>query len=102
MEDFKWLKSSNSVLQLSKALQKIEKAIKKQKENPMKKESAIEELNFLKDQCLSNNVQLSLLAVQSLYSLVEKNILDPASVLTMFITMLSNAKYVANININLF
>lgn len=99
MEDLKWLAGSNSVLQLSKALQKIEKTIKKQREDPTKKESAIEELNFLKDQCLSNNIQLSLLSSQTLYSLVETNVLGPASVLTMFITMLSNAKYVFKINI---
>lgn len=92
MEDLKWLTESNNVLQLSKALQKIEKAIELQIKDPTKKESAIEELNFLREQCLSNNVQLGLLSTQTLYSLVESNVLQPASVLTMFITMLSNAK----------
>ncbi|XP_055302054.1 focadhesin [Sitodiplosis mosellana] len=91
MEDLKCLADSNNMLQLSKALQKIEKAIEQQKKDSAKKESAIEELNFLKEQCLSNNIQLSLLSSQSLYGLVENNVLEPANVLTMFITMLSNA-----------
>lgn len=95
MEDLKHLAGqTNNVLQLSKALQKVEKAIEQQKKNAAKKESAIEELNFLKEQCLSKNIQLSLLSSQSLYNLVESGVLQPASVLTMFITMLSNAKYV--------
>lgn len=96
MEDLKCLSDHNSVLQLSKALQKIEKAIELQKKDSSKKETEIEELNFLKELCLSNNVQLSLLSSQTLYGLVESGILDPANVLTMFITMLSNAKYVSN------
>lgn len=99
MEDLKCLSGHNNVLQLSKALQKIEKAIELQKKDSSKKESAIEELNFLKEQCLSNNVQLSLLSSQTLYGLVESGILEPANVLTIFITMLSNAKYVSKQNI---
>ncbi|XP_031635799.1 focadhesin [Contarinia nasturtii] len=91
MEDLKHSTNHNNVLQLSKALQKIAKAIEQQKKDPTKKESTIEELNFLKEQCISNNTQLSLLASQQLYGLVENGVLEPANVLTMFITMLSNA-----------
>lgn len=94
MEDLKQLARHNSLLQLSKALQKIEKLIEQQKKDPTKKESTIAELNFLKEQCLSNNVQLSLLSCQTLYGLVENSVLEAANVLTMFITMLSNAKWV--------
>lgn len=92
MEDLKHLTSRINVLQTSKALQKIAKVIEEQKKDPSKKEFAIEELNFLKEQCLSNNVQLSQLSTQTLYGLVESGILEPANVLTMYITMLSNAK----------
>lgn len=92
MEDLKHLTSQINVLQTSKALQKIAKVIEEQKKDPSKKEFAIEELNFLKEQCLSNNVQLSQLSTQTLYGLVESGILEPANVLTMYITMLSNAK----------
>lgn len=92
MEDLKYLTSQNNVLQLSKALQKVGKAIEHQKKDPTKKESTIEELNYLKEQCMSANVHLSLLSNQTLYGLVESGVLEPANVLTMFITMLSNAK----------
>lgn len=93
MEDLKTLTTHNNVLEISKALQKISKAIEEQKKDNSKKEFAIEELKCLKEQCLSNHVQLSQMCTQTLYSLVENGILEPANVLTMFITMLSNAKY---------
>lgn len=92
MDDLKQLVNENNVLRLSKALQKITKAIEQQKKDSTKKESAIEELNFLKEQCNSNNVHLSSLSCQTLYTLVENGVLQPANVLTMFMTMLSNAK----------
>lgn len=92
MEDLKHLTNQINVLKISKALQKIAKVIEEQKKDASKKEFAIEELNFLKEQCLSNNVQLSQLSTQTLYGLVQKGILEPANVLTMYITMLSNAK----------
>lgn len=92
MEDLKQLSNKSDVLQLSKALQKIATAIEEQKKDKTKKESAIQELVFLKEQCQSNNIQLSLLSTQTLYALVENGILDAADVLTMFITMLTNAK----------
>lgn len=92
MDDLKNLSGQTNVLQLSKALQKIAKTIEQQKKDSTKKELTIEELNFLKEQCLSNNVQLSLLSSQTLYGLVESGVLEPANVLTIYITMLPNAK----------
>lgn len=92
MEDLKQLVNKSDVLQLSKALQKIASAIGEQKKDKTKKESAIQELTFLKEQCQSNNIQLSLLSTQTLYGLVENGVLDPADVLAMFLTMLTNAK----------
>lgn len=92
MEDLKHSTNQNNVLQLSKALQKIGKLIEQQKKDPAKKESAIEELNFLKEQCMSDSIQLSLLSSQTLYGLVENGVLEATNVLIMFITMLSNAK----------
>lgn len=92
MEDLKQLSNKSDVLPLSKALQKIATAIEEQKKDKTKKESAIQELVFLKEQCQSNNIQLSLLSAQTLYGLVENGILDAADVLTMFLTMLANAK----------
>lgn len=92
MEDLKQIANKSDVLQLSKALQKIATAIEEQKKDKTKKESAIQELVFLKEQCQSNYIQLSLLATQTLYGLVENGILDAADVLTMFLTMVTNAK----------
>lgn len=92
MEDLKQISNKSDVLQLSKALQKIATAIEAQKKDKTQKESAIQELVFLKEQCQSNNIQLSLLSTQTLYSLVENGILDAADVLTMLLTMLTNAK----------
>lgn len=91
MEDLKNLSDHTNVLQISKALQKIAKVIEEEKKDTSKKEFAIEELIFLKELCLSNNVQLSHLSSQTLYGLVETGVLEPANVMTMFITMLSNA-----------
>lgn len=92
MEDLKQVVNKSDVLQLSKVLQKIASAIEEQKKDKTKKESAIQELIFLKEQCQSNNIQLCLLSTQTLYGLVENGILDAADVLTMLLTMLTNAK----------
>lgn len=91
MEDVKQVANKNDVLQLSKALQRIASAIEDHKMDKTKKESSIEELVFLKEQCQSNNIQLSLLSCQTLYGLVENGVLDAADVLTIFLTMLTNA-----------
>lgn len=91
MEDLKHITNNSNVLQLSKVLQKIASAIEKQKKDKTKNESTIQELTFLKEQCQSNNIQLSLLAAQTLYGLVESGILDAANALTMYLTMLTNA-----------
>lgn len=91
MEDLKHLTNKNDTLQLTKALQKIASTIEDQKKDKTKKESAIEELNYLKEQCQSNDIQLSLLSSQTLYGLVENEVLDAADVLTMFLAMLKNA-----------
>lgn len=91
MEDLKHITNNSNVLQLSKVLQKIASAIEEQKKDKTKNESTIQELTFLKEQCQSNNIQLSLLAAQTLYGLVESGILDAANALTMYLTMLTNA-----------
>lgn len=92
MEDLTHLDNQNNVLQLSKVFHKIGKTIEQQKKDCTKQESAIEELNFLKEQCVSSNVIVSSLASQTLFSLVENGVLSPANVLSIFITMLSNSK----------
>lgn len=91
MDDLKHLTHPKSLLPLANALQKISQSIKRQKLDENVKESAIKEIDFLKEQCLSENRRLSLLSCQSLYGLVENGVLQPANVLTMFISLLSNA-----------
>lgn len=91
MDELKQLTHPKSVLPLANVLQKISQSIKRQKVDENVKESAIKEIDFLKEQCLSENMRLSLLSCQSLYCLVEDGVLQPANVLTMFMSMLSNA-----------
>lgn len=91
MDELKHLTHPKSLLPLANALQKVSQSIRRQKLDENVKENAIKEIDFLKEQCLSENKQLSLMSCQSLYSLVEDGVLQPASVLTMFISLLSNA-----------
>lgn len=91
MDDLKYLRHPESLLPLVYALQKISQSIRRQKLDENVKESAIKEIGYLKEQCLSENTRLSLLSCQSFYGLVENGILQPANVLTMFISLLSNA-----------
>lgn len=93
MDELKNLVNPKNVLQLSKSLQKIAKSIEDRKKEQGKLDSTSTELNFLKEQCLSKNIQLSLLSCQTLYGLIEKGVIEPASGLTTFITMLSSAGY---------
>lgn len=91
MDELKHLTHPTSLLPLANALQKIVQSIKRQKLDEHVQENAIKEIEWLKDQCASDNMQLSLLSCQSLYCLVEDGVLQPANVLTMFMSLLSNA-----------
>lgn len=93
MNEIKNLVNPNNVLQISKSLQKIAKAIEDRTKELNKLDSSSAELDFLKQQCLSKNIQLSLLSCQTLYGLIENGVIEPASGLTTFITMLSSARY---------
>lgn len=92
MDEIKQLSNSKNVLQISKTLQKIAKRLEQQKKDQGKIEPTFTELNLLKEQCLSKNIQLSLLSCQTLFGLIENDIIEPANGLTMFITMLSGAR----------
>lgn len=92
MEDLKSLSDSGHVLQVSNALQKISKSIRRQKIDDKVAEHNIREIEFLKEQCQSPNVQLSLLACQTLTQLSEDAVLQSGRVLTMLISMLPNAR----------
>lgn len=93
MDEVKNLQKSKNVLQLSNALQKLIQSIERKLKDEKVKEIGHKEVEFLKEQCLSKNHQLSLLACQSLFRLVETGILLPANVLTMFMGMMTIARY---------
>ena len=92
MDEIKHLTDPENTLQIINALQKISKSIERQKSKTDFKESAVKEIDFLKEQCQSANVQLSLLSCQLFVHLVENGVLQPANILTMFISMLPNAR----------
>lgn len=95
---FVWLPKSGqlngqrNVLQITNALQKICKTIHKQKFTDKVPEANIKEIDFLKEQCQSPNGPVNLLSCQSLVHLVQGGVLQPAKILSMFISMLSNAR----------
>lgn len=93
MDEIKNSVNLKNVLQLSKSLQKIAKSIEDRKKEQTKLDSTSAELNFLKEQCLSENIQLSLLSCQTLYGLIKTGCIEPSSGLMTFITMLSSARY---------
>lgn len=93
MDEIKNIVNPNNVLQISKSLQKIAKTIEDGKKEQNNLDSSSAELDFLKQQCLSKNIQLSLLSCQTFYGLIENGVIEPASGLTTFITMLSSARY---------
>lgn len=92
MDELKNLTDQRNVLQITNALQKICKSIHKQKFTDNVPEANIKEIEFLKEQCQSPNGPVSLLSCQSLVYLVQDGVLQPAKILTMFISMLSNAR----------
>lgn len=94
MDPLATLSNKDNILQLSIALQKIAKAIENQKDNSKGPISTTNELDLLKKHCLSNNVHISQLSCQTLFKLAQNGTLEPATVLTLFITMSCNVKYV--------
>lgn len=92
MDELKNLTDQTCTLQITNALQRLCKIIQKQKIDEKTSESSIKEIEFLKEQCESSNVQLSLLACQTFVHLVEDGVLQAARVLTIFISMLTTAR----------
>lgn len=93
MDDFKYLSTKNNVPQLAQALQKIARDIRAEKANsPTGNASTIKQVDFLKEKCYDENIQVSLLAFQTFVRLVEDGTLDAAFVLSMFISMLPGAR----------
>lgn len=92
MDDIKNLSKTNSTLLLSNALLKLVQSIEIQVKKENIKETAIKEIDFLKEQCLSSNSKLCLLSCQTLFRLVENGILVPGNVLTIFMSLITNTR----------
>lgn len=91
MEELKLLTNKNSVVQITTALQKIGKVIRQQISNGIKATN-IKEIDFLKEQCVDDNIQLSLLSYQTFVRLVEDGTLEAPYILSMLISMLPSAR----------
>lgn len=92
MDELKNLTDPTSTLQITNGLQRLCKSIQKQKIEDKISENSIKEIEFLKEQCQSSNVQLSLLACQAFLHLVDDGVLQAARLLTTFVSMLTSAR----------
>lgn len=90
MDEFKNITKTSSVVKISACLEKIFKKITESREKKISEQN-IKEIEFLKTQCKSDIVQLSLLSSQTFVRLVEGGVLDASNVLTMLISMLPNS-----------
>ncbi|XP_036330695.1 focadhesin isoform X1 [Rhagoletis pomonella] len=90
MDEFKNITPASSVVKISACLEKIFKKIAESREKKIA-EHNIREIEFLKTQCKSDIVQLSLLSSQTFVRLVEDGVLETTNVLTMLISMLPNS-----------
>uniref|UniRef100_A0A0K8W5U7 Uncharacterized protein KIAA1797 n=1 Tax=Bactrocera latifrons TaxID=174628 RepID=A0A0K8W5U7_BACLA len=90
MDEFKNITNASSVVKISACLEKIFKKITESREKKISEQN-IKEIEFLKTQCKSDLVQLSLLSSQTFVRLVEGGVLDASNVLTMLISMLPNS-----------
>ncbi|XP_055903547.1 focadhesin [Eupeodes corollae] len=90
MDEFKSVTKNSSVVKISALLEKIYAKICESKEKKVL-EHNIKEIEFLKTQCKSDIIQLSLMSSQTFVRLVESGILDVNNVLVMLISMLPNS-----------
>lgn len=92
MDDIRNLTDPTNLLQISNGLQKIAKSMHKQKFDENVADNGIKEIDFLRELCQSDNIQLGLLSCQTLVHLAEDGVLQAAKVLTIFVSMLSGAR----------
>ncbi|XP_054738993.1 focadhesin [Anastrepha obliqua] len=90
MEEFKSLTPASSVVKIAACLEKIFKKITESREKKIA-EHNIKEIEFLKTQCKSDIVQLSLMSSQTFVRLVEDGVLETSNVLAMLISMLPSS-----------
>ena len=90
MEEIKLLSNRNNTIQIANALHKMYTLMKESK-SETKKDTTVE-VDFLKANCKSENTQISLLSCQTFVLLVQDGVMEPAKVLSMFISMLPDSK----------
>ncbi|XP_067631315.1 focadhesin [Eurosta solidaginis] len=98
MDDCKSITSDTSVVKISACLEKLYKKICDSREKKIPEQN-IKEIEFLKSQCKSDVVQLSLMSSQTFVRLVEDGVLDTPNVLTMLISILPNSSSIQYITI---
>lgn len=91
MDELKYLTNKNNIQQITVGLQKLLKTIRGEK-GQGSKENQIKEIDYLRELCTSEYTNLSLLAHQAFVRLVEDGTIEPATCLSMFMTMLPNTK----------
>ncbi|EDW85623.1 uncharacterized protein Dwil_GK23059 [Drosophila willistoni] len=90
MEDFESIKPSSSVVKLATCLEKIYSKIVESREKQVP-EHQIKEIEFLKQQCKHEHMQLSLMSCQTLVRLVEEGVLEATNMQNTLLSLLANA-----------
>lgn len=88
MEEIKFLSIKSSYILNSLSLEKLCRTIRSQKQTQNMPDKNIKEIDFLRDQCMSDSIEMCLLAHQSFVRMVEDGTLELAGVLAMFVSML--------------
>lgn len=88
MEEIRFLSIKSSYILNAVSLEKLCNIIRSQKQTQNIAEKNIKEIDFLRDQCMSDSIEMCLLAHQSFVRMVEDGTLELPGILTMFVSML--------------
>uniref|UniRef100_A0A1B0FPN6 DUF3730 domain-containing protein n=1 Tax=Glossina morsitans morsitans TaxID=37546 RepID=A0A1B0FPN6_GLOMM len=90
MDEFKTITATTSVVKISACLEKIYKKIVESRDKKIA-EFNIREIEFLKTQCKTDNIQLCLMSCQTFVRLVDNGTLETTNVLTILMSLLPNS-----------
>lgn len=91
MDEFESITNDTSVVKIADCLDKIYKKIVDLYEKKLI-EHHIKEIDFLKNQCKSEIVPLSVMSCQTFVRLVENGILDANNIISTFVSLLGNSR----------
>lgn len=91
MDEFKTITATTSVVKISACLEKIYKKIVESRDKKIA-EFNIREIEFLKTQCKTDNIQLCLMSCQTFVRLVDNGTLETTNVLTILMSLLPNSR----------